>query len=207
KNEYVVANAAAAVSADKMNVMYVGVDNPITVSAAGIAPTDLQVSISGCGATLTNNGNGKYVAKAATTGTCIVTVMAKTATGMRQQGPPQVFRVKAFPNPPFKVGGKSTYGNMEMTASAAKLISGIGVDNAGFDFVASFKITEFTMTTVSSRGVSQDYKCYGSALSAEAKQELSRLKPGNKIFFENIRVEMPNKTIKSDFPIVKITVK
>ncbi|MEO6303305.1 MAG: hypothetical protein ABIP51_09030, partial [Bacteroidia bacterium] len=68
KNEYVVANSAVAVSPDKMNVMYIGVDNPLTVSAAGVAPTDLVVNITGCGSSLANNGNGKYTAKAASIG-------------------------------------------------------------------------------------------------------------------------------------------
>ena len=172
ENNYVVANAAVAVSPDKMNVFYAGVENPITVTAAGVAPTDLVVNITGCNARLISNGNGKYTTTVNGTGTCVVTVMQRTATGLRQQGAPQYFRVKRIPNPPLKVAGKSTYGNLEMKLAEAKNINSLGVDNAGFDFVAQFRMNEFVMNIVSASGVSQDYKCQGNQLSQQAKEEL-----------------------------------
>lgn len=204
-NEYVVANSAVAVSPDKMNVFYIGVDNPLTVSSAGIAPTDLVVNVSGCGATLANNGNGKYTAKAAAQGTCIITVMAKTANGLKQQGSPQYFRVKRFPNPPLKVAGKSTYGNLDMKLTDAKNINVLGVDNAGFDFAAQFKMTEFVMNIVTAAGVSQDYKCQGNQLSADAKAALQRLRVSNKVYFENIKIQAPDGV--RDFAPIKVVVK
>ncbi|MBL7921535.1 MAG: gliding motility protein GldM [Bacteroidia bacterium] len=204
-NEYVVANAAVAISPDKMNVFYIGVDNPLTVSAAGVAPTDLVVNVSGCGASLSSNGNGKYIAKAVTSGTCIVTVMARTADGLKQQGPPQVFRVKKFPNPPMKISGKTTYGNLEMNVAEAKNINGVGVDNAGFDFSTTFKMNDFVVNIVSANGVSPDYKCTGNQLSVEAKAALSKVKAGNKIYFESIHVQAPDGP--REFGTVKIVVR
>ncbi|MBA3680413.1 MAG: hypothetical protein H0W73_04490 [Bacteroidetes bacterium] len=204
-NEYIVANAAVAVSPDKMNVFYIGVDNPLTVSAAGVAPTDLVVSVSGCGATLANSGNGKYTAKAATTGTCFVTVMQKTANGLKQQGAPQVFRVKRFPNPPLKVAGKSTYGTLEMKLVDAKNINVLGVDNAGFDFVAQFRMEKFNMCIVNTSGISQPFPCTGYMLSSAAKDALTKLKPGNKVYFEDIQVMAPDG--RRDFPPIKVVVK
>jgi gliding motility-associated protein GldM len=205
ENEYVVANAAVAVSPDKMNVLYIGVDNPLTVSAAGVAPTDLVVIASGCNARLTNAGNGKYNATVSETGTCVVTVMQKTPNGNKQQGSPQYFRVKRFPNPPLKVSGKSTYGNLEMKLLDARNISVLGVDNAGFDFAAQFKMNEFVMNIVSSAGVGQDYKCMGNQLSQDAKGALSRVRAGNKIYFENIKVLAPDGI--RDFAPIKVVVK
>ncbi len=205
KNDYVVANSAVAVSPDKMNVFYIGVDNPLTVSAAGVAPTDLVVNVSGCGANLSNSGNGKYIAKAVTPGTCIVTVMQRTPDGLKQQGPPQVFRVKKFPNPPMKISGKTTYGNLEMKVAEAKNINGVGVDNAGFDFSTTFKMNDFVVNIVSANGVSPDYKCTGNQLSSEAKQALSKVKAGNKIYFESIHVQAPDGL--REFGTVKIVVR
>jgi hypothetical protein len=48
--EYEVGERSATVSADKMNVFYIGVDNPISVSASRcFFSNDLKVSISGGG--------------------------------------------------------------------------------------------------------------------------------------------------------------
>ncbi len=206
-NEYVVANSAVAVSADKMNVMYIGVENPISVSAAGVAPTDLVVSVSGGGASLINQGNGKYIAKVTSSGTCAVTVMQKTETGLRAQGAPKIFRVKALPSPPLKVAGKVTTGLLELDKSVAYMIGGIGVDNTGFEYNAPFKIKEFTMFTFNApKGVSDEYKCSGGSLSVEAIAAIRKVKKGSKVYFENIKVIAPGGEIR-DFPIIKVTVK
>ena len=205
ENEYVVANSAVAVSPDKMNVLYGGVENPITVSAAGVAPTDLVVNITGCNAILANNGNGKYTAKVSGTGTCVVTVFQRTATGLKQQGAPQYFRVKRIPNPPLKVAGKTTYGNLEMKLNDAKNINVLGVDNSGFDFQMQFNMEKFVMNIVSSAGVSEDYQCNNYMLSQAARDALKKLKVGNKIYFENIKVIAPDGP--RDFPPIKVVVR
>ncbi len=205
KNEYIVANTAVAVSPDNMNVFYIGVDNPLTVSAAGVAPTDLVVNVTGCGAAITNNGNGKYTAKAGSTGTCIVTVFQRTAGGLKQQGAPQKFRVKKFPNPPLKVSGKSTYGNLEMKLADAKNMNSLGVDNAGFDFIAQFNMEKFSVCTVIGGVASAPIYCNGNQLSAEAKDALKKLKVGSRVYFEDIQVKAPDG--RRDFPNVKVVVK
>jgi len=206
EDDYIVANAASAVSADQMNVMYIGVDNPISVSAAGVAPTDLSVQISGGGGKLAGGTNGSYIVKVSTTGTCAVTIMQKTPNGMKQQGPPKIFRVKKIPYPPLKVMGKVAYGPVDLPQSSATMIGSIGVDNSSFDFNATFKVKEFTVTTFINNKMSQDFKCYNNTLSPEAKAALGKVKRGSKIFMENIKVETPAKEIV-EFPIIKVNVK
>lgn len=204
-DEYVVANSALAVSADKMNVMYIGVDNPVSVSAAGIAPTDLIVNISGCGGSIANSGNGKYNAKVTSTGTCMVSVSAKTANGVKSQGPPQVFRVKRIPNPPLKVAGTPTFGNLDLKQNIARTVNGVGLDASGFDYQTTCKVSEFTMSIIAGGVAGQEFKCYNGQLSPEAKAAISKVKTGNKIFFENIKIVVAGET--RDAGLIKIVVK
>lgn len=205
-NEYIVANSAVAVSAEKMNVFYIGIDNPVNISAAGVAPTDLVINVTGCGATLNNNGNGKYIAKAISAGTCVITVMQKTATGLKQQGAPIIFRVKKFPNPPLRINGKSSFGNIEMPLSDVKNITSIGTDNSGFDFNAPFKVIKFKVSVASNGAISQDYICTGNTLSQQAKDAiLTKAKKGGKVYFEDIIVQAPDGP--RDFPDTKIIIK
>lgn len=204
-NSYVVANAAVAVSPDKMNIFYAGVENPVTVSAAGVAPTDLVVNISGCNGKLQNNGNGKFIASVSGTGSCQVTVFQKTATGLKQQGAPQIFRVKRIPDPPLRIGGKTINGNMEMKASELKNISTIGVDLSNFGFNEPFKIKEFSVT-VGGPGMQPQYiKCSGNELSPAIVSAFSKLKAGAKIYIEDIKAQAPDGP--RDMPTVKILVK
>jgi gliding motility-associated protein GldM len=205
ENEYVVSNAAVAVSADQMNVFYVGIDNPISVSAAGVVSTDLGVNIKGCGGELKPAGNGKFTVRVTSPGTCTVSVFQRTAEGAKQQGGPVVFRVKKVPNPPMKVAGKTTTGTVELSVDMARSLSMIGVDNSTFDFNAPFRVKSFTMFTYVNGRMSPDFKCEGNTLSPEAKLAMSKVKKGSLVYIENIRVQAPNE--EREFPIIKIMVR
>src|SRR5690606_32079354 len=138
-NEYIVANAAVAISPDKMNVFYAVVENPITVSSAGVAPDDFVVIIDGANGTMRELGNGKYMVSVKGANTTTLTVYQKTNEGLKKQGTPQVFRVKKFPDPPLKILGKSIVGNADFSLAEARAINTLGLDLSSFDFSGPFK--------------------------------------------------------------------
>ncbi len=195
---YMVAAPAVAVQLTKMNVMYIGVDNPIMVSAAGVSPTDLQVNISGCGATKTG-GNGKFVVRATSPGTCMVSVSAKG----KSQGPAQPVRVKKIPDPVAKVGGKT--GNVEVKKVELGQIGGVGAELAGFDFDAKFVVISFELSAVV-KGALKSVACPGNSVNSEARSILSSAGVGSKIFFENVKAKGPDGTIRN-IPGVTLKVK
>ncbi|MEO6302437.1 MAG: GldM family protein, partial [Bacteroidia bacterium] len=195
---YMVAAPAVAVQLVKMNVMYIGVDNPIQVSAAGVSPTDLQVNISGCGATKTGSG-GKFVVRATSPGTCMVSVSAKG----KSQGPAQAIRVKKIPDPVAKVGGKT--GNVEVKKVELGQIGGVGAELAGFDFDAKFIVVSFELSAVV-KGALKSVGCPGNSLSSEARSILSSAGVGSKIFFENVKAKGPDGTVRN-IPGVTLKVK
>src|SRR5690606_37362328 len=70
---YQVARPSAVVSPDKMNVFYIGVANPISISAPGIPKENLRVSISGGSI---SGSAGTYSVKVTNPGKATVTVAA-----------------------------------------------------------------------------------------------------------------------------------
>jgi gliding motility-associated protein GldM len=204
-SDYVVANAAVAISPDKMNVFYGGVDNPLTVSAAGVAPTNLVVEIKGCNGKLKNLSNGKYMVNVSGPGSCTVSVFKKLNGTLVQQGTPQTFRVKRFPSPPLRISGKTVIDNLNMSVSETKNLQSIGLDVASIDFDAPFKVLEFSIGISIESGKYESFACKGNKLSPQALLMLSRIKKGSKIFIEDIKVQSPE-DVRS-MPMVKITVK
>jgi gliding motility-associated protein GldM len=200
---YMVAAPAVAVAAEKMNVLYIGVPNPIAVSAAGVSPTDLQVSFSGCGATKTGGQGGKFIVNATTPGTLIISVSAKTKDGTKPQGPPVKFRVKKIPDPVAKVGGKS--GNVDMKKVELSQIGGVVADLPGFDFDAKFIVISFELTAVV-KGALKSEVCSGNSLSGGARAILASAGVGSKIFVENVKAKGPDGSIRN-IPGVTIKVK
>jgi len=200
---YMVAAPAVAVAAEKMNVLYIGVPNPIAVSAAGVSPTDLLVNFSGCGATKTGGQGGKFIVNATTPGTLMISVSAKTKDGTKPQGPPVKFRVKKIPDPVAKVGGMS--GSVDMKKIQLSSIGGVVADLPGFDFDAKFIVTSFELTAVV-KGVLKSEVCSGNGLSAAARQILASAGVGSKVFIENVKAKGPDGSVRS-IPGVTIKVK
>ena len=200
---YMVAAPSVAIEPEKMNVFYIGVDNPIAVSAAGVSPTDLMVNATGGGVTKTGGAGGKFVLKFTTSGECSISVSAKTKEGSKPQGPAKKFRVKKIPDPVAKVGGKT--GNVEMKKSELATIAGVGAELAGFDFDAKFIVTSFELSAVV-KGALKSEPCSGNNLSAAASAIVKSAGVGSKIFVENVKAKGPDGTIRN-IPGVTIKVK
>jgi gliding motility-associated protein GldM len=64
ESEYMVMKTGVVVSPTKMNVLYIGVDNPISVSVPGVAPENVRPTLSGGSLTPDSKaGKGNYIAK------------------------------------------------------------------------------------------------------------------------------------------------
>lgn len=187
---YMVAPPFTAIAADNMNIFYAGVDNPISVSAAGFSPSQLKISVSGCGSAIAKDTKGNYIITAKSTGTCIVTVAANTTEGLKQQGAPKVFRVKGIPPPVLKIANKLATSPLEFTRNDIAAIGGIGAESPGFMFPVNMLVKSFTLEILQN-GAIVPFECTGSNLSNAAKLALSRMRPGQKAYFENIKVQTP----------------
>lgn len=199
---YMVAPPFTAVAADNMNIFYAGVDNPVSASCAGFSPTELKVTVTGCGAVATQTSAGKYVVTVKSAGTCSVAVAAKINGVYQQQGPVKTFRVKDIPLPYLKMGGKLATSNLEFNRNEIKLISGIGAESVGFMFPVSFVVKSFDVF-VQGGGI---VMCQGNILSDDAKYALNRMRVGQIAYIDNIKVRKPNGEIIS-IPSAKIKIK
>ena len=205
-DEYTVANAAVSVSPDKMNVFYAGVDNPVSVSAAGVASHNLEVKIEGCDGKLENKGNGKFIAKVSGTGNSTVTVYKRTEKGLERQGTPQVFRVKRIPDPVLKVGNRLVPNNIDMSVEDARNIFYVNADNSNFQFETQFKVLSFLLTVPRQRGSGyEEINVTGNQLPPAARAIMGSIKKGSKIYVEDVVVQGPDGIRK--LPMVKLTVK
>ena len=181
---YQVAKPSAVVSPDKMLVLYIGVDNPVSVSAPGIPKEKIKPTINN-GGTLSGS-NGHYIANGTTPGTATVTVSGTIGDGANAKtvvlGSTE-FRVKRIPDPKPQFGGKSS-GN----SSAANLRAqeAVFAKLEGFEFDAKFNITRFTLSVVKPRQDLVKYDANGSELTADMKKLMSGIPPGTLVMFSNI---------------------
>lgn len=179
---YQVARPSAVVSPDKMNVLYIGVSNPLSVSAPGTPTDKIRVSLSGGGGKLSGSG-GKYTATVSSPGTAKVSVSAEVAPGNVQTLSTTEFRVKRIPDPVAKFGGQ-TGGNMPTVSLKAQNAVFATLDN--FDFDAKFKVTKFSMIIAKPRADAIVLSTNGGSLSSAMKTALNGIVPGTRVIFDNI---------------------
>lgn len=176
----------AAVSLTKMNVLYLGVDNPVSVGVTGAQNNNIKVSIDN--GTIEGN-NGKYIARVKnkdSNATISVIVDGKVVSQ-------EVFRVKTVPDPIAVAAGKRGG-----PITKEELLSAKGV-NAVFnsDFDLKFEIVEFTVSASLEGGFVQDAKqLNGSVFTKNQIGIISRVGQNNKVYIEGIKAKGPDGTIR-----------
>ncbi|MBK6620012.1 MAG: gliding motility protein GldM [Saprospirales bacterium] len=181
--EYEVGERSVTVSADKMNVFYIGVDNPISVSAAGISSNDLKVSINGGGGTLSKTGSANYNVQVNTpTDDCRINV---SGGGLSDS---KLFRVKRIPDPVARLGNKEdgSMGNGEFKAQPGLIA---WLDN--FDFNAKCDIQGFKLVRVPKRQDPIEVLNSGGRYAADAKRIVDAAKPGDTYYFNEVKARCP----------------
>ncbi|WP_276132292.1 gliding motility protein GldM [Polluticoccus soli] len=188
--QYMVGSTGASIQLDKMNVFYIGVPNPITVTAAGYSLEDVSVSIPGA-TVAAGAAKGQFIVTADKPGKVTAAINAKEATGTKQVGAMEV-RVKYIPDPVAEVGGKI---GGSMPSNQFKVQRGIVAALKAFDFDARFQVTEFQYSMLPKRGeLIGPFTVRGPLFETnkQVQDAINRCKPGDKIFLEEIRAKGPD---------------
>ncbi|MEN0004370.1 MAG: GldM family protein [Bacteroidota bacterium] len=185
--EYEVGTRSATVSADKMNVFYIGVDNPVSVSVAGASSNDLKVSATGANIKATNKSQGKYNITATKPGDAKIFLSGG--------GLPRTtfdFRVKRIPDPVARLSKSSggTMGNGEFKAQG-----GVAAILDNFDFDAKCRIQGFNLVYVAKRQDPVEAVNSGPRYSDKAKRLVTKAKPGDIYYFDNVKAKCPGDNV------------
>ncbi|MEK6615260.1 MAG: gliding motility protein GldM [Bacteroidota bacterium] len=184
-SEYKAAKPAIVVSPDAMNVFYIGLDNPVSISVPGVANEDLQPSMSGGSI---SGSRGKYVVRVTQGKECMVNVSAKMKNGTRSMGHGIKFRIKTVPNPVAEVYGKR--GSATIKQGELQFIKSVVAKLDDFQFDLAFPVVSFNVS-INVNGIDVDMATTGSSLSPEQKALIKKAKKNNKIYIEKVKVKKP----------------
>jgi gliding motility-associated protein GldM len=190
--QYMVAKPSAVVSPDKMNVFYIGVPNPVSVSAPGVAKDKINVSMTG--GSISGSG-GHYTVNVKSAGMAKVTVTGEKGMVLGATE----FRVKRIPDPKPQFAGKSG-GNTSAANIKAQDKLFAKLDN--FDFDAKFNVTRFTLLVVKPRQDPLIMSATGSELTSQMRSAINSIGPGSTIVFKDIVAVGPDGTQRGLDPIV-----
>ncbi len=189
--EYQVFRGSAVISADKMNVVYIGLDNPISVSVPGFPPDKMVVSCSGGAMT---GSNGKYVVRPTdniAVKECVINVSVKAEKGVQKMGAAS-YRIKTVPAPKIKFGakegGKISKVELSVQTQLVAALEGFVFEGVKYD------ILEWTYYYVGKSGGSkfQEGNPKGKIIPQELKTLISSGRSGDIISINQIRVMGPD---------------
>ena len=188
-DNYFVAKPVAVVSLDNMQVLYAGIDNPITVSVPGVDGRSVKASIvEGQGTMTPAEGEGKYLVKPATgSKKMVIGVDATIDKGTQRMGQP-TFQVKPIPDPVITVGGFTNGAKV----SRSSLASGATVvARAGEGF--TFKIPKGSIRVMSLEVFvgNKPFNMQGNNFDPELLSAIKRANRGDKIYVD-AKVMMPD---------------
>lgn len=165
---------SASISADKMNVVYRGIDNPISVTFAGISADKVSASAPGMRSA---GGKGKYTISPS--GTEVVITATGTLPDGSKVSDKKKFRVKGLPNPTGKVrsetSAKGSAGSLAKSTVTAAL--------EDFDFPVTVNVTEFTVSVPGQPTI----RVSGSRMNGQAQSAINKAKRGDVIVIDNIK--------------------
>jgi gliding motility-associated protein GldM len=186
--EYEVGERSVTVSAAKMNVFYMGVENPVEVSAAGVPSAQIKVSMEG--GDISRNGDGTYTVRVSgppgRTGTISV-----SGGGVNAK---KEFRIKKIPDPTPKLGANVASGSIGN--GTFKGYSAIIPVLDGFDFDAKCVISGFQFVRVAKRQDPEPAQNRGARLEGAAAAIQQKAVPGDKYFFQDIKCKCPGDAIE-----------
>ena len=189
---YNVGASTTSISADKMNVLYIGLQNPISISAAGVPAEQVSASISG--GNIAKRGSGEYIVTVSQPGKAVINVVANIDGKTKSLGQKE-FRVKRVPDPVLKVGMNK---GGSMKAADFKVQGGLRADLEDFEFEGvKYEVIGYRV------GISAKGKEYqeGDATSAyfpgSVAASIRSLRPGDEVYFENVKVKGPDNLIRS----------
>ena len=186
KGNYVVVPKpnSATISADKMNVVYRGVVNPMTISFAGISSDKVSASAPG----LSSAGRPGAFKMNPGSGTEVVINVSGTLPDNSKVSDKKIFRIKSIPAPTGAIGGE--YGIVKGAKSRLE-VSQITAKMLDFDFEVSLRVTGFSLKVPGQATV----VVQGDRVNAQCKAALQKATRGDQVTISDIKTRLEGSDI------------
>ncbi|MFB6258821.1 MAG: GldM family protein [Flavobacteriales bacterium] len=170
---------------NRLNILYRGVENPLSVCAPRYRPSELILSMTN--GTINRKGDDQFIAMPGSGNTSVVTVRGQSG---RRLGKVK-FRVRDVPSPRITLGGY-TRADSSISQSALGSVGKVSMDQGNFLFPAQFSIVQFEIGARVGGQFPTEMKRGGGRLSRRQKRLLDNVGRGSRVEVREIIVRDPN---------------
>lgn len=189
--KYTVVAPSATVSADLMNVLYAGYDNPISVSIPGVPLSAVSASMSG--GSFRSIGMGRYIARPSAVGSDVTISVASNDNGKSRQMGKFTFHVRKLPDPAayLSIGTDRFRGG---GLAKASLMGAPGIKAAIDDGILDieFKVTGFETVFFDNMGNAVPMASAGASFSGRQRETFRKLSRGKRFYISRITAVGPD---------------
>ena len=196
--KYTVVDPSATVSADLMNVLYAGFNNPISISIPGVPLT--KVSATMTGGTLQPVGPGKYIARPSAVGKDITINVMSLQSGNAKTMGQYTFHVRKLPDPtPYIQIGDNRFRTGGLAKASLMNINGIkaAIDDGLLDI--PFKVLGFETVFYDNMGNAVPMVSNGDSFSQRQRETFRTLSRNRRFYITRITAIGPD-GIKRSLP-------
>ena len=195
-SSYTVIEPMASVSATMVNVLYAGINNPISIAVPGVPNSAISATITN--GSISRNGNG-WIARPGKVGTnCVITVTANMS-GRTQTVARTEFRVRKLPDPTPFIAYKDAKGTPERYKggrpfSKTLLMQANGIEAAIDDDMlnVAYKVISFETVFFDSMGNAIPEVSNGSNFSERQRASFRRLSRGKRFYISRVKAIGPD---------------
>lgn len=193
--KYSVVAPSATVSADMMNVLYAGYENPMSISVPGVPVNKIVATMSG--GQLKSVAPGKFIAHPTTVGKDAVVTVSALMEGRVQEMGKFTFRVRKLPDPTAFIEFQTSDGPERFRGgkiSKQRLMSAPGIGAAIDDGLLNigFRVNGFETVFFDNMGNAIPEVSNGSDFTARQKDRFRSLGRGKRFYISKIRAVGPD---------------
>ncbi|MDR1112155.1 MAG: gliding motility protein GldM [Bacteroidales bacterium] len=185
KDKYTVVEPLAVIAADNMNVLYAGIENPVTTSSPGIASDKISLNVEGCA--VSKAGPGKFNVRPSESSIGKTVTATSSANGDRstQSLGTQTFRVKRVPDPQAKLGSISAGRKTKQEILANPFV--VAKMDESFVYDLKWQINSFQVSIIERGMEDGPYSAQGNQLPANVVAKIRNAAPRTVIQITGIR--------------------
>lgn len=195
-SSYTVIEPMASVSATMVNVLYAGINNPISIAVPGVPNNAISASMTN--GTITRSGKG-WIARPAKVGTNSVITVTANMDGRSRTVAKTDFRVRKLPDPTPFISYKDTKGNPERYKggkpfSKTLLLQSAGIEAAIDDDMLNveYRVISFETVFFDSMGNAIPEVSNGSNFSERQRASFRRLSRGKRFYISRVKAVGPD---------------
>lgn len=196
KSDYTVIEPMATVSATMMNVLYAGINNPISISVPGVAQNAISATMTN--GSLVRSGDTWNAHPTKVGAECVISVVA-TIDGKPQTVSSTSFRVRKLPDPTPYIAYSDNKGN-EMRYKGSRpfakslLLSTQGIQAAIDDDLLNvqYRVLSFETVVFDSMGNAIPETSSGANFSQRQKDSFRRLSRGKRFYISRVKAVGPD---------------